>query len=117
MSKSTHFRAIPHQTPSDQCAPNSETQPPSLLIEEEAEVKRGTLDPVTMELESMRMETQMLPSEETAACTSGKTDSPSKKKGKSAESASIIFPEFIPIRKTVSVSPVTDFLNIYKVSE
>ncbi|XP_014324680.1 phosphatidate phosphatase LPIN1 isoform X1 [Xiphophorus maculatus] len=82
VSKSTHFRAIPHQTPSDQCAPSSKTQAPSLLIEEEAEVKRGTLDPVTMESESMRMETQMLSSEETATCTSSKTDSPSKKKDK-----------------------------------
>ncbi|XP_054900455.1 phosphatidate phosphatase LPIN1 isoform X2 [Poeciliopsis prolifica] len=82
VSKSTHFRAIPHQTPSHQCAPSSKIKAPSLLIEEEAEVKRGTPDPVTMESESMRMETQMLPSEEAAVFTSSKTDSPSKKKDK-----------------------------------
>ncbi|XP_014847557.1 PREDICTED: phosphatidate phosphatase LPIN1 isoform X1 [Poecilia mexicana] len=82
VSKNTHFRAIRHETSSDQCAPSSKMQAPSLPIEEEAEVKRETPDPVTMESESMRMETQTLPSEETAACASSKTDSPSKKKDK-----------------------------------
>ncbi|KAM4713483.1 phosphatidate phosphatase LPIN1-like isoform 2-T2 [Anableps anableps] len=82
VSKSTHFRAITHQTSSDQCAPSSKIQAASLLIEEETEVKRGTADPVRMESESMRMEAQMLSSEETVTCTPSKTDSPSKKKDK-----------------------------------
>ncbi|XP_038132475.1 phosphatidate phosphatase LPIN1 isoform X2 [Cyprinodon tularosa] len=98
MSENTHFRAIPHQAPSDQ--PCSKIQAPSLLIEEETEVKKEKAVRVRMESESMRMEAQISTSEtqmtasgglgmqrvteteETVACTSTKTDSPSKKKDK-----------------------------------
>lgn len=82
VSESTHFRAIPHQTTSDQCTSSCKTRAASLLIEEETEVKRNTAVPVSMESESMKMEAQMVSLEGTVACTSRKTDSSSKKKDK-----------------------------------
>ncbi|KAM4529440.1 phosphatidate phosphatase LPIN1-like [Fundulus diaphanus] len=100
VSESTHFRAIPHQTPSDQRAPCSKIRAPSLLIEEGTEGIKETAVTVGMELESMRVEAQTLnleaqvtaagdtamqrgtEMEEAGACTPSKTDSPSKKKDK-----------------------------------
>uniref|UniRef100_A0A3Q2G4S4 phosphatidate phosphatase n=1 Tax=Cyprinodon variegatus TaxID=28743 RepID=A0A3Q2G4S4_CYPVA len=85
-------------SPSDQ--PCSKIQAPSLLTEEETEVKKEKAVRVRMESESIRMEAQISASEtqmtasggsgmqrvteteETVACTSTKTDSPSKKKDK-----------------------------------
>ncbi|XP_047244599.1 phosphatidate phosphatase LPIN1 isoform X1 [Girardinichthys multiradiatus] len=96
VSESTHFRAIPHQKPSDQRASCSKIQAPSVLIEEETETGLT----IRMESESMRVDAQTLTSEmqvtaardtdllrlteieETMACPPRKTDSPSKKNDK-----------------------------------
>lgn len=91
MSENTHFRVITPEMPSERCEPCTEIPELGLLLSREATDKTAVA--VGMESDTARMETETVKAgvaesrmacdmEDNVTLPPGKTDSPTKRKGK-----------------------------------